>query len=160
VNEDLPPADVAPAPEDAPVYASFARRFFASLLDGVIVSVAGSFAGGALGIIMAILGIHSIDPAFAALNLFFQLISLLVSIGYFVYFTGSSGQTLGKMALGIKVIKIETGEAPGYISAFLREAIGKILSSIIFCLGYFWMIWDEKKQTWHDKIAGTIVVRI
>jgi uncharacterized RDD family membrane protein YckC len=63
------------------------------------------------------------------------------------------------MVMKIKVIKMDTGEVPGFVAAFLREIVGKILSSILF-LGYITAIRDPKKQTWHDKIAGTVVVKI
>jgi uncharacterized RDD family membrane protein YckC len=67
---------------------------------------------------------------------------------------------LGKKALKIKVIKLDSGQAPGYGGAALREIIGKLVSSFVFGLGYLWAIWDSRKQTWHDKIAGTVVVKI
>lgn len=41
----------------------------------------------------------------------------------------------------------------------LREVIGKWVSGLVFGLGYFWAIWDKDGQTWHDKIAGTVVVK-
>jgi len=63
------------------------------------------------------------------------------------------------MALKIKVINEETNNPPGYPSAFLREVIGKFLS-LFFFLGFLWVIWDKKKQGWHDKIAHTIVVKV
>ncbi len=36
--------------------------------------------------------------------------------------------------------------------------VGRIASTIPCLLGYFWMLWDSEKQTWHDKIATTVVV--
>jgi uncharacterized RDD family membrane protein YckC len=46
----------------------------------------------------------------------------------------------------------------GYTRGFLRY-IGRIISSLPIGLGYFWMLWDPQKQTWHDKIANSVVVR-
>jgi len=65
----------------------------------------------------------------------------------------------GKRLMKIKVIDKESGEVPGFLKAFLREFVGKFISSIFLSLGYFWAIWDKEKQGWHDKIAGTIVVK-
>ena len=77
---------------------------------------------------------------------------------YFSYFEGSeSGQTLGKRALSIRVVDFRTGGAIGFGRGAIRY-IGKVLSSIPLLLGFFWMIWDREKQTWHDKIATTVVV--
>lgn len=41
----------------------------------------------------------------------------------------------------------------------LRETLGKFVSSLFLGLGMFWAIWDKDRQTWHDKIAGTVVIR-
>ncbi len=68
------------------------------------------------------------------------------------------GATLGKMALGIKVVKQDGSGNINVVEGFLREVVGKFLSSF-FLLGYLWMLWDVNKQTWHDKIAGTLVVK-
>ena len=64
------------------------------------------------------------------------------------------------MALKIKVVKEDTGEVPGFAKAFLREMVGKFLSSLVFGLGYFSVLWDKDKQAWHDKIAGTVVIKV
>jgi uncharacterized RDD family membrane protein YckC len=47
----------------------------------------------------------------------------------------------------------------GYGRALLRY-IGRIVSTIPCLLGYFWMLWDGEKQTWHDKFAGSVVVPV
>ena len=52
---------------------------------------------------------------------------------------------------------LDGGGPIGYTRGFLRY-IGRILSTIPFLLGYFWMLWDPQKQTWHDKIANSVVV--
>ncbi len=90
-------------------------------------------------------------------------ISAVVPLGillfwlYYWLFTGLKGQTLGKMAVGIKVVNA-AGSVPGLGHAALREIPGKIVSSLAICLGFLWVIWDKQKQGWHDKIASTYVV--
>lgn len=121
--------------------AGFWRRFGAVLIDGIIV-----------GIPFAIL--------FAALKGVGYALGLVIAIGYFVYFEGApTGQTFGKKALGIRVIDFNTGGPIGPGRAFIRY-IGRIVSSIPIYLGYFWMLWDGEKQTWHDKFAGSVVVPV
>ena len=83
----------------------------------------------------------------------------VVFLLYHWLFTGLKGQTLGKMAVGIKVVNAE-GSMPGLGIAALREIPGKIASFIVICLGFLWIIWDVRKQGWHDKIAKTYVVRV
>jgi uncharacterized RDD family membrane protein YckC len=66
-------------------------------------------------------------------------------------------QTLGKRALGIRVIDFQTGGPIGFGRGVVRY-IGKFVSGIPLALGFLWMLWDREKQTWHDKIATTVVV--
>jgi uncharacterized RDD family membrane protein YckC len=85
-------------------------------------------------------------------------LALLVSIAYFTVLEGgATGQTLGKRALGIRVIDLSRGGPIGPGRAFIRWA-GRIVSTLVFYLGYLWMLWDREKQTWHDKMAGAVVV--
>ena len=87
-------------------------------------------------------------------------ISTLIGWAYYTYFEGGErGQTLGKMALSIRVIDLQTGRPIGYGRAFVRQLV-KIISALVFLLGYFWMLWDKEKQTWQDKAAGSVVVPI
>jgi uncharacterized RDD family membrane protein YckC len=119
--------------------ASFWRRFGALLIDGI-----------ALGVVTGILA------AFMSRNAA-NGISTLIGLIYFSYFEGTSGQTLGKKALGIRVIDFKAGGPIGFGRALIRY-IGRIVSTIPLLLGYFWMLWDKEKQTWHDKFAGSVVV--
>lgn len=146
-------------------YASFGRRLLAGLVDTIVLSFVYIPLSLISSIATAGFSVASTEesPENVILVMILSTMVSLIQIGigalYYVYFTGSRGQTLGKMALGIKVVKADTQEVPGYTSAFLRETIGKFVSSLILALGYLWMIWDPKKQTWHDKIANTIVIR-
>ena len=70
----------------------------------------------------------------------------------------SLGGTLGKRAVGIRVVHEKTYDAPGLGSGFVRTLVS-IISALPLGLGYLWAAWDTKGQTWHDKAAGTLVVR-
>jgi uncharacterized RDD family membrane protein YckC len=89
-------------------------------------------------------------------------IYFLISIFYKTFLVGKFGATLGKMITGIKIVD-ENGNKISYGVAFIREVLIKdIIYFIIFFiswLGYLWALWDKKKQTWHDKIARTLVVK-
>jgi uncharacterized RDD family membrane protein YckC len=87
------------------------------------------------------------------------LFSAFISIVYYVFFIGYCGQTPGKMALRVKVIRT-TGEEMGFYRAFLREVVGKFISFVFICIGYLWVSFDPQKQGWHDKIAGTYVIKL
>ena len=135
------PSPVSPEPRIAPIvaveYMGFWIRLVATIVDVVIIW------------------------------LFFWMLSLVllssaILVGpllYYWLFTGLKGQTLGKMLVGIKVVDAQ-GNRPGLFLAALREVLGKIISTIVFYLGFFWSAWDRQKQGWHDKIADTYVVKV
>jgi uncharacterized RDD family membrane protein YckC len=70
-----------------------------------------------------------------------------------------TGQTWGRRIVGIAVVNADTGGPPGWGKAIGRQLFAAVISSYVLYLGYLWMIWDSKNQTWHDKVAGTLVVR-
>ena len=120
--------------------AGFWQRFGAMVVDALIVMFAyvplaiafGSDAGSNLG--------------------------LVAMIAYFTLLEGgATGQTLGKRALGIRVIDLARGGPIGPGRAFIR-LVGRLVSWLPIYLGYLWMLWDREKQTWHDKMSGSVVV--
>jgi uncharacterized RDD family membrane protein YckC len=132
---------------------AFGRRFAASFIDGLIFMIPyGYFFFMAMRAAMT--NPNAPNPA----NTMGYLIAVLFSLTYSAGMLAWRGQTLGKMALGIRVVGPD-GTSPAYWRAALRETVGKWLSQLILCLGYLWMLWDADQQTWHDKIAGTTVDR-
>lgn len=85
------------------------------------------------------------------------LVLLLVSSSYFVFLHGFVGRTVGKMIMGIRIIR-DDGELIGLREALIRW-VGYFISMVFAFLGFVWAIFDSKSQTWHDKLAGTYVVR-
>lgn len=147
-----------------PVYASLGRRWLAAFIDGFLVGIVTFIIGVVGGVIMAVvtgsLGASNGANAGALAGGFaVQAVNLVLSAAYYVYFIGKSGQTLGKKAMSIKVVRKDNQQVPGFMAALLRETIGKAVSAIVLGLGYLWAIWDKDKQAWHDKIAGTIVIK-
>jgi uncharacterized RDD family membrane protein YckC len=69
------------------------------------------------------------------------------------------GMTPGKWILSERVVDKMTGEPVGFWRMFFRELLKNTVSSIPLGLGFFWAIWDRDGQAWHDKIAGTVVVK-
>ena len=120
--------------------ASFGIRFVALLIDVVLLGIVGSIIGLIVG------------------NALGSVVNILLGLAYYAYLEGSpSGQTIGKRAMSIRVIDFTTGGPIGTTRGLIRY-LGRILSGIVCLLGYFWMLWDKDKQTWHDKIATTVVV--
>jgi len=135
------PSRPAAPPAVAAEYAGFWIRFAAAIIDAVVV-----------GLVSFVLSF------FVYLLPFTIFVVWLSGLLYYWLFIGLKGQTLGKMAVGIKVVNAQ-GDIPGLGVAALREILGKLISGIVLCLGFLWIAFDDKKQGWHDKIASTYVVK-
>jgi uncharacterized RDD family membrane protein YckC len=83
---------------------------------------------------------------------------LVISAAYWVGFWIWRGQTPGKMALGIKVIR--TDSSPVKWQCALCRFLGYIISAITLFIGFIWVAFDGHKQGIHDKIADTYVVKL
>jgi uncharacterized RDD family membrane protein YckC len=134
----------------------FGRRLVAYIIDGIILNVVGGCLGFVLGV--AALPLTADSPeAGAGVNLLATLLGVAIGAVYFVALWATTGQTLGKMALGIKVIGAD-GSPVSWGKAILRY-VGYIVSGLVLALGFIWVAFDARRQGWHDKIAGTYVVR-
>ena len=130
--------------------AAFVDSLIAGALQGIIVFL---FAG-LLGLLLG--GYESESLLMICLA---WLLGGSISVVYYVYFTAFGGQTPGKMALRIKVIRTDSS-ALTLGRAFYRETLGKFVSGIILGIGYLMVAFDEKKQGLHDRMADTYVVRL
>lgn len=121
-------------------------RFLAVLIDGIGLSIIGGI-------------LSSIVSGGDALSASSQGLQTLLGLAYFLYFWSSygKGQTLGMRALNIKVVKTD-GSQLDLVGAFLRY-IGLVISIACLLIGVIWAAFDAQKQGWHDKIAGTYVVK-
>ena len=70
------------------------------------------------------------------------------------------GQTWGRRIVGIKIVGKLTGEPIGMGRALGRTLFAATISTIPLYLGYFWMLWDKDKQTWHDKVVNSVVIKL
>lgn len=82
---------------------------------------------------------------------------MLMKIVYQTFFVMQYGATLGKMAMKIRVIEIQTVANPSFASS-LNRAIFRVISEMIFYLGFLWAVLNPDRQAWHDKTARTLVV--
>ena len=72
---------------------------------------------------------------------------------------GRRGTTWGRTIVGVRVVDANTGEPIGIGRALGRTLFANIISANVLYLGYLWMLWDKKRQTWHDKVTNSTVVR-
>lgn len=135
------------APSTPPTeYAGFGRRLGANIIDGFLLMLINL----SVGFSLSLGGLRS-----GGLS---SLIGFSIGLAYVIFFwVSQNGQTLGKRAMAVRVIK-ENGEPVDFATAIIRY-IGYIISSIVLFLGFIWVLFDSKRQGWHDKIAKTYVVK-
>jgi uncharacterized RDD family membrane protein YckC len=157
----------APA-QNVGAYAEWWQRAVAGLIDGVIVGIPGSIISSILGIGFA--ASAKIDPATGTIEsksffggiIVMWIVFLAVAGAYRIILEGGpKGQTVGKMAMKIQVRNMTTMGPLGYGKAAARWAVASVLWLLFYIPGIIDVLmplWDSKKQTIHDKAAGTVVV--
>lgn len=82
----------------------------------------------------------------------------VVMLAYFSAMWAWKGTTIGGIVLGLKVVRLD--HQPISFPVAIVRALAAAFSTVVFFLGFLWIAWDEDKQGWHDKIAGTVVLRL
>lgn len=113
--------------------AGFWERMAAGFLDIVLVGILGRLAGS--------------PPWF-----------LVIAVAYFSAMWAWRATTIGGIVIGLKVVR-QDGQPISYAVALVR-ALGAAFSIIVGFLGFFNITWDKEKQAWHDRIAGTVVIKL
>jgi uncharacterized RDD family membrane protein YckC len=128
-----------------PPYANWGQRFLGLLVDMLVFAVP---------YIVVIIGGASKIWALA-------IIGYLAVIGLAIWQLireGRTGQTVGKQAVGIRLVREIDGQPVGVGMAFVRR-LAHFLDSIACYIGWLWPAWDAKRQTFADKVCSTIVIR-
>jgi uncharacterized RDD family membrane protein YckC len=131
------------------------RRVLAIIVDGLVLGIVfwvlsmlfgeTSTAGGTASVSLGTLG---------------TLILLIISFGYYALLEGYLGQTLGKMLLGIKVVREDNGEVPGFGAAAIRTVMRVIdVLPFAYLVGFIAVLFSGKNQRLGDMLANTLVVR-
>jgi len=175
----MPPTGYAPYPayqqQAAPQYAGFGSRLGSRIIDSLVTAaISLPFAiGGWLLLRVALEDCYSISERDGTTNIecpdgALQVPFLIGAIGLFLLGTvvgivmlvrwQGKGQTPGMKAVGNRLLDAQTGQPIGSGRAFAR-LLAQILSAIPCYLGFLWMLWDSKKQTWHDKLANSVVIK-
>lgn len=124
--------------------ASFWERMGAAFLDIVVVGIITGIAHGPLGFLLAFV---KGPPVF-----------FIVALAYFAGLWAWKGTTIGGIVLKLHVVRCD-GRPVTFMAALVRGLAAAFCVIVLF-LGFLWIAWDHDRQGWHDKIAGTIVVRL
>ncbi|MCC1497490.1 RDD family protein [Alcanivorax sp. 1008] len=143
------------APDDSTQgleYGGFWRRTGASLIDTILILLVTS------PVLYAFYG-HSLYTEQSMLRgpadfIISYLFPAIASIAFWVY----KSATPGKMALGLKIVDADTA-GPCSTGQLIGRYLGYYVSIVALCLGFLWVAFDKRKQGWHDKLAGTLVIR-
>lgn len=132
--------------------AGFWRRFAAYLLDGILLAVVGGIVGGIIGAI-----VHSST----GIGIGGGLVGLVIGVAYFGYFWSTSGQSVGYMALGIKLVRSDGAPVSFGIAAlrYLAIYLSFLVCMIPALVSAFMVGMGKQKQALHDLVVGTLVVR-
>jgi uncharacterized RDD family membrane protein YckC len=142
-------------PAQNPEYVGFFKRCVASVIDSILV----------LAIVVP-LGWSKFHAAFDPAHplsmphdgLLGFVINWVLLPAAVVLFWRFRGGTPGKMVVGAEIVDADSFGPPSNLQLVIRY-VGYFISTIVFCLGFFWIIWDGRKQGWHDKLAKTVVVK-
>jgi uncharacterized RDD family membrane protein YckC len=177
-----PPENERRGPAPGVAYAGFWIRFVAYLIDSIpSLIIAGLLIAPAIGAGVDAMREVPLPPpgaapdspeylewqraisermneAFEPMTTSFFSVAQLFPIVYFIGFWTVLGQTPGMMLFGMHLVRDADGSPPGFGRSILRY-VGYFVSSLLLFIGFIWVAFDRKKQGWHDKLAGTVVVR-
>jgi uncharacterized RDD family membrane protein YckC len=145
------PTPAGPAPGFR--YGGFWVRFLALLIDAIALGILTTAISPLFGPMFTTSAGGQIEFN-ATANAFSTLAGLVYFIGLWVW----RGQTVGMMPFGLQVVRADDGTKIDVVRGLLRY-VGLIIASIPLALGLIWAAFDSRKQGWHDKIAGTLVIR-
>lgn len=133
-------------------YVGFWPRVGASLIDSVIVVLITA------PLLTAVYGMAYWDSEALYAGTADLLINFGVPAAFVLALWIKMSATPGKKVIGAMIVDARTGEKPG-TGQFVIRYIGYFVAGIPLVLGIIWVGFDARKQGWHDKLAGTVVVR-
>ncbi|MCM3712084.1 RDD family protein [Sporosarcina luteola] len=148
----LPAYEIVQKERFIPKFAGFWTRFWAYIIDLLVVS---SISGIFIKPIFRVLDIKISNPSFLLFSPY-KVTLLILFLAYFALMTKFTGQTVGKMILGIKVVTKDGGKLT-WATVFFREVIGRFISKLL-TIPYLFVAFMPKKEALHDLFADTYVI--
>ncbi|MFJ1801056.1 MULTISPECIES: RDD family protein [unclassified Streptomyces] len=131
-----------------PELAHWGLRFGGLIVDGLVLMIPyilviiGGAVGDSFGMILSAIG-------------FIGFVAVAI---WQLYQEGTTGQSIGKKAVGIRLLREADGRPLGFGMAFVRR-LAHFLDSLACYIGWLWPLWDAKKQTFADKVCSSVVVK-
>jgi uncharacterized RDD family membrane protein YckC len=136
-------------------YAGLATRALALALDAVVIEGVAAFVAVTVGLALSLLHLpHNVNVVIAAVGGF---IWILWSLGYFVFFWSTTGQTPGSRVMSIVVVDVGGRGRLKPRRALLRFG-ALCLGAAALLLGILIMLWDSRRRCFHDRVARTLVL--
>jgi len=131
-----------------PGYVGFWQRLFAFLIDWMLVFV-----------VYGPIVVMAFGTEYFSLDVprYWDLVTLVVIAVATLLFWRYQGATPGKIAIAARIVDAETGRPPSTARLVVR-LFAYLVSALPLYLGFLWIAFDRRKQGWHDKIAGTVVI--
>lgn len=144
--------DAQPVGSTQVAYGGFWIRLVAYIIDAILISLV-------FGVVTSIFGVRYVDmDDLSHIDPTTNLLSLAVAWLYFALMESSErGATVGKMAMGLRVVSND-GKRISFMNATGRY-FAKILSAMIFCIGFIMIAFTDRKRGLHDMIASTLVIK-
>ncbi|CAN5916932.1 RDD family protein [soil metagenome] len=143
--------DAGPAGDAQVAYGGFWIRLVAYLIDAILLTIVGGVLGSIFGFSLWDADWEDYDPTL-------NLVSVVIGWLYFALLESSErGATVGKMALGLRVVT-GAGQRLSFMTASGRY-FAKIVSALIFFIGFIMIGFTERKRGLHDMIADTLVIK-
>ena len=132
-------------------YVGFWPRVGASLIDSILLMLVS------MPLLVAAYGWGYFTDETPVKGVTDALVNYLLPVAAILSFWIIKQATPGKMAIHAVIVDANTGQKPT-TKQFVIRYLGYILATIPLLLGILWVAWDKRKQGWHDKLAGTLVV--
>lgn len=136
-------------------YVGLATRTLAFAADAALITSTAWFTGAVVALCLSLIGVPGeIKTLIAAIG---AGLTLLGTIGYFVFFWSASGETPGNRLLGIRVVDATSGRPLPGRRAFVR-VFALVLSALLLCVGFLMILVDSRRRALHDRLVGSLVV--
>lgn len=152
-------------------YAGFATRLMAFILDSLVVSSSLFFITWFINSTLFMLQAQAIAQRFSNLFPWLNIIEIMdflnsatmvgiysfsLIIAYYILLWTFTGQTIGKAIMGIKIVPNQGGKMT--LGRSILRYVGYFISAFAFGLGFLWILVDDRRFAWHDRLARTSVV--